>query len=80
MTVVERPQRSTRAEQITGPSRQATAEIIARFAATGRDDPSIAMRLGITVPQVRGIRRQFGIPAGETRWFHTGVRTAGDVQ
>jgi hypothetical protein len=32
-----------------GPSRKATAEIIARFAATGRDDPTIAARLGITV-------------------------------
>src|ERR1700693_1856891 len=32
-----------------GPSRKATAEIIARFAATGRDDPTIAARPGITV-------------------------------
>jgi hypothetical protein len=52
-------------DQIRGPSRQATAEIIARFANTGRDDPTIAARLGITAAQVRGLRRQFGIPAGD---------------
>lgn len=56
------------ADQIRGPSRQATAEIIARFANTGRDDPTIAARLGITAGQVRGLRKEFGIPPGETRW------------
>jgi hypothetical protein len=55
-------------DRITGPSRAATAEIIARFAATGRDDPTIAARLGITAGQVRGLRKEFGIPPGETRW------------
>jgi len=41
-----------------GPSRKVTAEIIARFAATGRDDPTIAPRLGITVAatSISGIR------------------------
>jgi len=55
-------------DRITGPSREATAEIIARFAATGRDDPTIAVRLGITVSQVRALREEFGILPGETRW------------
>ncbi len=53
----------------TDPSRAATAEIIARFAATGRDDPAIAARLGITAVQVRELRKEFGIKPGETRWF-----------
>ncbi|MEV4181659.1 hypothetical protein AB0J28_09450 [Streptosporangium canum] len=49
-------------------SRQATAELIARFAATGRDDPTIAARLGIPVSQVRTLRTEFDIKPGETRW------------
>jgi len=57
-------------DQIRGPSRPATAEIIARFANAGRDDPTIAARLGITAAQVRGLREEFGIPPGETRWSH----------
>lgn len=63
-------------DQIRGPSRQATAEIIARFANTGRDDLTIAARLGITVAQVRGLREEFDIPPGETRWFRTHHETA----
>jgi hypothetical protein len=35
-----------------------------------RDDPTIADRLGITVAQVRGLRKEFDIPPGETRWSH----------
>lgn len=50
------------------------AEMIRRLAGIGRNDPSIAIKLGITVSQVRGIRRQFGIEAGEQRW--TGGRHA----
>jgi hypothetical protein len=57
-------------DAITGPSRSATAEIIARFANGGRDDPTIAARLGITVSQVRSLRAEFNIPPGETRWSH----------
>jgi len=57
-------------DQIRGPSRPATAEIIARFANAGRDDPTIAERLGITAAQVRGLREEFDIPPGETRWSH----------
>ena len=56
------------ADRMNGPTREATAELIARFAATGRDDPTIAVRLGITVAQVRGLREEFGILPGETRW------------
>lgn len=64
------------ADQIRGPSRSATAEIIARFANAGRDDPAIADRLGITVGQVRGLRKEFRIPPGETRWSHGHQRSA----
>lgn len=63
-------------DQISGPSREATAEIIARFANAGRNDPAIAGRLGITVAQVRGLRKEFGIPPGETRWSHGHQRPA----
>jgi hypothetical protein len=58
------------AERISGTSRAATAEIIARFANSGRDDPTIASRLGITAGQVRSLRDEFDIPPGETRWSH----------
>jgi DNA-binding NarL/FixJ family response regulator len=51
------------------PSQQATAELIARFALAGKDDPSIAVRLGISVSTVRRLRKEFGIPPGETRWL-----------
>lgn len=57
------------AERMNEQTRQATAEIIARLANAGRDDPTIAARLGITVSQVRGLRRAFEIPPGETRWI-----------
>jgi hypothetical protein len=53
------------AGRIRGPARLETAGIIARFAGAGDGDPAIAGRLGITVPQVRGLRREFGIPAGD---------------
>lgn len=57
-----------RARPITGPSRFNIAELVGSVARGGGDDPSIAARLGITVWQVRGIRRDFGIEAGEQRW------------
>ena len=53
------------AGRIRGPARLATAETIARLASAGDGDPAIAGRLGITAPQVRGLRREFGIPAGD---------------
>jgi hypothetical protein len=58
--------------RITGPSRQAIANVIADLARGGVDDPSIAVRLGITVAQVRGLRRDFKIAAGERRWIGGG--------
>src|SRR5260370_762395 len=35
-----------------------------------RGRPTIAARLGITAGQVRGLRKEFGIPPGEPRWSH----------
>lgn len=49
-------------------SRQAIAELIARLANLGRDDPTIAAHLSIPVSQVRALRREFDIKPGETRW------------
>jgi hypothetical protein len=43
------------ADRICGPSRAATAEIAARPANTGRDDPTIGARLGITVDQAKDL-------------------------
>lgn len=51
------------------PTTDATAAIVARFAMTGRDDPTIAARLEITVSEVRALRREYDIPPGETRWL-----------
>lgn len=56
-----------RASRLNGPTRLNLSEFIGRFAAAGRE-PAIAGQLGITVHQVRGIRRDFGIEAGEQRW------------
>jgi hypothetical protein len=79
--LAEQPQSGrAMADKIRGPSRSATAEIIARFANAGRDDPTIAGRLGITVAQVRGLREEFGIPPGETRWSHGHERQANDAE
>jgi hypothetical protein len=51
-----------------GPYRDNLAEFITRFALQGINDPRCADRLGITVAQVRTIRKEYGIEAGEQRW------------
>lgn len=53
---------------IRTPTTDATSELIARLANMRRDDPTIAARLGITVSQVRALRKEYGIKPGETRW------------
>lgn len=63
------------ASPITGEYRDNLAELIGRLAAAGRNDPHIATHLGITVSQVRGLRADFDIPAGERRWLP--ARTCG---
>lgn len=48
------------------------AAIAARFAMTGKDDPTIARILECSVSHVRALRREYGIDPGETRWLpHT---------
>jgi hypothetical protein len=42
----------------------APTKLIARLAHASRDDPRIGLLLGITAAQVRGLRKEFGIPAG----------------
>lgn len=64
---------SSDTEPLNGPSRDATAELVARFANAGRDDPTIAACLGITVYQVRKLRKDYEIPAGEQRWIRQTV-------
>lgn len=58
----------TRATPLTGPSRDNVADLIAALARHGRADPAIATHLSLTTAQVRGIRRDYDIPAGEQRW------------
>lgn len=60
--------RGERAAPITGQYRVNLSEFIFRLARAGRDDPSIAATLSITPAQVRGIRKEYGIEAGEQRW------------
>lgn len=50
-------------------SRFNTTQLIAKLAGLGRDDPTIADRLGIKVSAVRTLRRAAGIEAGEQRWL-----------
>lgn len=50
-------------------TRQNLADLIAALARIGRDDPTIATRLGLTTDQVRRIRGDAGIAAGEQRWL-----------
>lgn len=57
----------THSAPLSGPSREATAELVAQLALAGRDDPTIAARVGITVAQVRGLRGEYGIPPGARR-------------
>jgi DNA-binding transcriptional regulator YiaG len=52
-----------------GPYRDNLADLIAQMAHAGQNDPRIAARLEITPQQVRGIRKEYGIPAGERRWL-----------
>ncbi|MEQ4717891.1 helix-turn-helix domain-containing protein [Nonomuraea sp. B19D2] len=48
------------------------AEIAARFAGRGHNDPTIARVLGVSVSTVRRLREEYGIAPGETRWLpHT---------
>lgn len=48
-------------------SRDNVAVFVESLANMGRDDPSIADALGITVSQVRSIRREYEITAGAKR-------------
>lgn len=57
-----------RASALNKQTRFNLSGMIRGLAGIGRDDPTIAVRLGITVSQVRGIRRDYGIEAGEQRW------------
>lgn len=57
--------------RLTGQTRENVAAMVARLARLGRNDPSIATTLGISVAQVRGIRDEYDIPAGERRWLPT---------
>jgi hypothetical protein len=57
-----------RAESIRkGPYRDSLAATIREMAQAGHNDPAIANHLNITNYQVRGIRNEYGIPAGEPR-------------
>lgn len=47
------------------------AEITARFALAGKDDPTIAAVLGRSVSYVRALRKEYEISPGETRWLTT---------
>jgi hypothetical protein len=51
------------------PSTDNQAEIAARFALHGHDDPTIARTLECPVSHVRALRREYDIPPGETRWL-----------
>lgn len=54
------------------PSTDNQAEIAARFALAGKDDPTIASVLECSVTHVRDLRREYSIDPGETRWLpHT---------
>jgi hypothetical protein len=54
---------------ISGVYKDNLVDLIGTLAAAGRDDPTIAARLGITANQVRRLRKEFDIPAGERRWL-----------
>lgn len=51
------------------PSTDNQAAIAARFAMTGKDDPTIARVLECSVSHVRALRKEYGIDPGETRWL-----------
>lgn len=69
------PSSRPRATRMNEQTRFNLSTMIHSLAAGGTDDPSIAIRLGITVAQVRGIRREYGIDAGEQRWTGRNTRT-----
>lgn len=56
---------------LTGPSREATVTMIGRLAAIGRSDPDISsiLRGSVTPAEVRALRREYNIPAGERTWL-----------
>jgi len=66
-TPTGRPYRST----INDPTYANYVEIIGRFAAAGRDDPSIADTLNVGTNVIARIRRYEQIEPGETRWLGT---------
>ncbi|MET7336004.1 hypothetical protein [Nonomuraea sp. NPDC005650] len=51
------------------PSTDNQAEIAARFALAGKDDPTIARVLECSVSHVRALRKEYNIAPGETRWL-----------
>jgi len=51
------------------PTTDNQAEITARLALAGRDDPTIARTLECSISHVRALRREYEIPPGETRWL-----------
>lgn len=54
---------------ISGVYKDNLVDMIGQLANTGQDDPTIASRLEITTNQVRRLRKEFDIPAGERRWL-----------
>jgi hypothetical protein len=47
-------------------------ELVGQLARGGCSDPAIAERMGLTVSQVRRVRKDNDIPAGEQRWLRAG--------
>lgn len=60
---------TARLSEMNDQTRENLAELIWRLACIGRDDPTIAGVLGITASEVRTLRKQNDIPAGERRWL-----------
>lgn len=54
--------------RLTGRTRENVIMLIGSMAGAGSDDPNIAIRLGLTVAEVRALRKENSIPAGEQRW------------
>jgi hypothetical protein len=51
------------------PTTDNQAEIAARFALSGKDDPTIARTLECTIRHVQALRQEYDIDPGETRWL-----------
>jgi hypothetical protein len=47
-------------------------ELVRTLARGGSNDPAIAERMGLTVAQVRKLRKDNDIPAAERRWLRGG--------